>query len=1560
MTAGVPSEESLPLSAEMRIDAVCVRFEAAWKAVASGGARPAIEAYLGDAADAERAALLRELLALDLDYRKRGSERPAPDDYRPWFPEHAEVIERLFAEQNQAAGRGPEMPGGGPGQEAGADPESTVAPGPPQAVKKAAVVQADWPVVPGYEILSELGRGGMGVVYRVRHLALKRTVALKMILAGAHAGAEELARFRAEAEAVARLQHPHIIQIHEVGEHAGLPYFSLEFCPGGSLAQKLSGTPLPPGEAAALVEQLARAVQAAHDKGILHRDLKPANVLLAEDGTPRITDFGLAKRLDRAGQTASGAVIGTPSYMAPEQAGGKSKELTATCDVYALGAILYECLTGRPPFRAATPVDTMLQVVSDEPVPPAQLNARVPVDLETVCLKCLHKDPGKRYESAAALADDLQRWQKGEPVRARPVGRLDKVRKWARRNPALAASLTAVALVLLASTAVSTYFYAAAAQRAEGEAKQKSDEFAAVDALAKTSEELTQKSQALETTLAASLLVPLGAAPPQAASNSGSPPADPLTEEEMEALRELAESRDAEVTYRFVTEALSSPEKTRQLKRRAGPALQAAVGLSLERRQKVEALLLGRLNDPAASAAQRVDVALVAGALGDLTPETTARVAQVLSEGITKADDHLMRSEMAQDLAALAPRMDSKDAASAAAALARVSCQNSEPLGQALWVLTARREARDAAMAALSQAVKDNRELTWYQLAQSVSVLGDRLEPNDAAPLAAAVAKAMRDNKDPFAWPALSALADRMPPKDAAVVCGQAADILSKILDETLKDKKSSGNWQWLTRGLAEMAHRMELKDAAVVCAPAAAALTQTLKDNKDASNWQSLPQDLSSLAAHLDANDAALDAAILGQALKDNKDPSGWSALASALSDVAARLEPKDAAAVCAPVAALLTRNLQDNKDPKVWSGLAQGLSAVARRLDRKDAALDAAALSKALQDNKEPKAWSALAHGLSALAARMDPKDAAVVCSSAAAALSRASKEDEDPNAWLALAPHLEGKDAVLAATALAKAIRREDPSIWSYVTAVSELAARLEPRDAVAVLSLAISRTSNEWESSALWQDLSAAAARMDPKEAAQVAANLAQALKDNKDAGAWEALEAVAARLEPKDAAQVATTLSEILKDNEHSDAWPSLARALSAVAARLDAKGAAQVAADLSQALKDNKHADASRWLAQALSAVAGRLEPREAAVVCTKAAATLIQAIKDSEGSDALAELAQGLSALADRMEAKEAALVCAQAAAAITRAMKANKNPPNTLRVLPDGLAALAGHLEPKDAAEAAAAVSEAIKRSKDPTVSNARSDVLLVLAARMEPQAGSAVSASAGSAVSACAVAELIRTIRGIKDSQPDQPEWQTHALWAMAARLDAKDAAIAAAALIPAIKDTQNIYVLSALADGLSAVVARMEPREAAATLAGAIARETDPDAARILGQAFSSIRPDESPEVQRERSLSAATTLAVQAGDVPPLASLGFLTLAAKPLPWCVSTPDLIELLKQPLCVGVARRAVLDQLEVRYHRPFADQWEFIHFAQGQHLGLDFATPPRLLATSAAGGK
>jgi serine/threonine-protein kinase len=307
---------------------------------------------------------------------------------------------------------------------------------------------SEMPRICGYDVQGVLGRGGMGVVYKAWHLRLNRPVALKMLLAGPYAGPEERERFLREAEAIAGLCHANIVQVHDVGDLDGRPYFTMEYVEGGSLAQKLAGTPQPGSQAAALLAAIAGAIQVAHQSGIVHRDLKPANILLMPDGTPKVTDFGLARRLEGdGGLTVTGVPMGTPSYMAPEQARGQRDAIGPATDVYALGAILYEMLTGRPPFRAETAAVTLQQVVAEDPVSPSRLNARVPCDLETICLKCLHKEPGLRYGSAAGLADDLGRFLRGEAISARPEGVWRRLARRVRRRPALSAAIATVTLL---------------------------------------------------------------------------------------------------------------------------------------------------------------------------------------------------------------------------------------------------------------------------------------------------------------------------------------------------------------------------------------------------------------------------------------------------------------------------------------------------------------------------------------------------------------------------------------------------------------------------------------------------------------------------------------------------------------------------------------------------------------------------------------------------------------------------------------------------------------------------------------------------------------------------------------------------------------------------------------------------------------------------------------------------------------------------------------------------------------------------------------------------------
>jgi tetratricopeptide (TPR) repeat protein len=397
--------------------------------------------------------------------RQQRGETPAAGEYAERFPELAPQLRLLFDVENPPSTHSL-LPSAPPWREASPDFSDLPLPG-PETLQPATDHLGPPSSIPGYEVLDVLGYGGMGIVYRAWQANLHRVVALKIARIGEH-HKEELARFRTEAEAVARLQHPNIVQIYEVGENNGRSFLALEYVDGGSLAQKLDGTPWPGPKAATIVQTLARVIQYAHSRGIIHRDLKPSNVLMTSDGVPKVTDFGLAKLLVGGSehQTETGAILGTPGYMAPEQAGIKAGSISPGADLYALGAILYELLTGRPPFRAATPIETMMQVRTQEPIPIRRLQPAAPRDLETISLKCLQKEPFKRYLTAQDLADDLDRFLKGEPIVARPVGAWERTLKWIKRRPTLAA-LIGVSMVAVLSLLVGGWWAFARVSRSE-------------------------------------------------------------------------------------------------------------------------------------------------------------------------------------------------------------------------------------------------------------------------------------------------------------------------------------------------------------------------------------------------------------------------------------------------------------------------------------------------------------------------------------------------------------------------------------------------------------------------------------------------------------------------------------------------------------------------------------------------------------------------------------------------------------------------------------------------------------------------------------------------------------------------------------------------------------------------------------------------------------------------------------------------------------------------------------------------------------------------------------
>jgi len=434
---------------ETDFNSICVAFEADWKI----GDRPRIETLLAQTPQSSRAALLAKLLSIELEWRRAEIPAATVENYLHRFPDFVDEVNaawkafegRLFSMLTQPVHERQLI-----GEE-----------------ETLAASAASYPTAVGdhvqyfgeYELLEEIARGGMGVVYRARQIKLNRIVAVKMILSGQRAGDEELKRFRGEAEAAAALDHPGIVPIYEIGIHEDQHYFSMGFVSGESLQAQLRDGPLPPRRSAEICIKVAEAVAYAHAHGVIHRDLKPGNILIDRSGVPRVTDFGLAKRVDSDNQlTQTGQVLGTPAYMPPEQALGKTGDIGPPADIYALGAVLYAMLLGRPPFQAASPLETLRQVVDQDPVAPSKLNREVPKDLETICMICLQKKPDARFQSVQQFLEELNRYYRGEPIKSRPIGRVEHAARWCKRNPLVASVSAALVLALVVGISSSTYF----------------------------------------------------------------------------------------------------------------------------------------------------------------------------------------------------------------------------------------------------------------------------------------------------------------------------------------------------------------------------------------------------------------------------------------------------------------------------------------------------------------------------------------------------------------------------------------------------------------------------------------------------------------------------------------------------------------------------------------------------------------------------------------------------------------------------------------------------------------------------------------------------------------------------------------------------------------------------------------------------------------------------------------------------------------------------------------------------------------------------------------------
>ncbi len=768
-----------------------------------------------------------------------------------------------------------------------------------------------------YELLEVIARGGMGIVYKARQVSLNRIVALKMILSGSFASTREIQRFRTEAEAAANLDHAHIVPIYEVGEHEGQQYYSMKFVEGMSLADHERGSPR--GEVEAMIGVI-QAVHHAHQRGVLHRDLKPSNVLVDSQGTRLVADFGLAKRIagGEGSITETGHVLGTPKYMAPEQAAGR-KDLTVAADVYSLGVILYECLTGRTPFTGDNALTVLRQARESEPPRPSSIRAGLDRDLETVVLKCLQKEPTRRYTSAEVLADELARWVRGEPILARPVTQAERAWRWCKRNSVIS-SLTAAAAASLVIGAVAATSFALREQRERHRAE--IAERKALDA-----------RDGMEGLLARGLSRPLD---PQAERSSGQLDNifNRLSTPETACLWELAGLGNTDIGLRFLRESCQDPILLSRVAARAEPALIAALGLNDRKRSQAVRNLSEGIANGGAQLSIRVDMAFLAIELamepGIDLEEAWAVLANALAQDVPEHGE-VWRTR----LLALAERIDPNVAVRVlAAALGRPrDAQNVGSLASKLFQLTRWIESREAArigsqfagiLAVVLERERDPDSLSG--LASEISRLSARLDSHERARVcgraAETLAKAIGQEKHPERRPDLvSALSDLTAQLDSgkeARICGALARTLADALGRASRDRDRRD----LALALSRLSARTDPGDAASLCGIAATSVAAEFVARKNVFDRCLLAEALASLSEQAGPDEARRMCGAAAQSLASDFGKQAvekeLTAIEGALSKLTTRTEPHEAVRIL--LAAIDGSALSDSRS-LIWS---------------------------------------------------------------------------------------------------------------------------------------------------------------------------------------------------------------------------------------------------------------------------------------------------------------------------------------------------------------------------------------------------------------------------------------------------------------------------------------------------------------------------------------------------------------------------------------------------------------------------------------------------------------
>jgi serine/threonine protein kinase len=1117
-----------------------------------------------------------------------------------------------------------------------------------------------------YKLLQQIGEGGMGIVYMAeQEQPVRRRVALKIIKPGMDSK-QVIARFEAERQALALMDHTNIAKVHDAGTtETGRPYFVMELVHGVPITQFSDENQLSPRERLELFVPICQAIQHAHQKGIIHRDIKPSNVLVTlydEKPVPKVIDFGVAKAIERRLTektlfTQFGMLVGTFEYMSPEQAEMNALGVDTRSDIYSLGVLLYELLTGTTPLERErlreAAFDELVRLIKEEEPPrpsarlsssntlpkialarktePAKLANLLRGEIDWIVMKALEKDRNRRYDTASSFAADLHRYLHDEPVQACSPSRLYLLRKFARRNRVTLGTALLIGLALLAGTVIAAWQAAEARKNAEMAQSNERDALAARRDLQVANDELKTKRNEVEATLARSLLRPLARQP------------GPLTDLEVESLWELAGSSSEELWKQFVIQALRDPLTTRQLMTRAEPALRAAVGLDPKKRRQIEQLLLERLQDQKLPDGQRGNVALIAVSLGGLTPAAQARVARTLLEILGKVNDPSTLRELAEGLSALAPRMEPKEATRICTQAATILSQGLakptstalEPLAQGLAAIATRMEPEDAvcvcsqAAAVMTKKMQDNTSRSWVVEAFTSVLLplAPFIDSEQAAEAGVAVCREMngwssRDRK----LESLAALAARMEPKEATRVCSLAAATLTGLI----KDPHFRGDGTFFevwVQGLKKVAPYLDSKDAA----KAAAVLAEQMIKMKPIRQQVNLfSSGLASLAPRLDSGEAAKVAAVLDKEFTKTNQNQELTVLLLGLDAIAPRLDPKEAARLYAPAryAHLMTGSSQ----------LIAGFSAAAVRMKNEDAS---DTLLQAMAKANHPSELHAFAEALSRVAARMEPKEAARTCSQAAAVLAAAMQKKDDFSSSLytqgllvegisAVAPYLEDKEAshvfsqAIGSILQALAKTEDDHSYWG-LEGLGAMASHMQGEEASLAAVL-----------------LNRALARFFELRIRRVSDSRLRGFSMNGLEALAKALSIVSGRLQPDEATRVCGQASEMLLLALAKSPDSRLAMVLSQVAARLEVKHGASACARAATLLMPvgQMYPFQASNLANALSALAARMDPNEAARVCSQAAAHYIRlmAMTKTEGVE-VDLFANGLTAILVRLD---------------------------------------------------------------------------------------------------------------------------------------------------------------------------------------------------------------------------------------------------------------------------------------------------------------------------------